>query len=262
MILDKFPRALFFPCSNHALNLVVNDAAKCSQEVNNFFTTVQGLYNFFSESPKRWALLQTHATNVKGIILKNLWDTRWLSRTMAMKCLNENLPEIYDALIEITENSKFDKNSEFKANELGKRIFNFKFVLSTVIWHELLSRISIVSKVLQSNSMDFGSCLSHLRKFKEYFQKMRTDESSYQTLYSKAENISSTMNICVNFAIHDTMSLRSTRYQTENSAKFNPKEKYKIDFFFYIIDVRLNSLEDRFEQFEMLDENFGFLSDI
>lgn len=91
---------------------------------------------------------------------------------------------------------------------------------------------------------------------------MRTDESSYKILYNEAENISSIMNIRIDFAVHRTMSLRSSRYQSENSATFDPKEKYKIDFFFYIIDVTLNSLEDRFEQLEMLDTNFRFLSDI
>lgn len=125
--------------------------------------------------------------------------TRLSSRAAAMKCLNESLPQIYDALIEISESSDFEEKSKFNATQLGHRIFKFKFVLSTVIWNEFLSRINVVSKVLQSKSMDFSSCSGHLKKLREYFQAVRLN-STYDSLYSKAEGIASQMNIPVDFA--------------------------------------------------------------
>lgn len=36
MIPSINPRAFFIPCAAHSLNLVVNDAAKCSREIPNF----------------------------------------------------------------------------------------------------------------------------------------------------------------------------------------------------------------------------------
>lgn len=146
------------------------------------------MFNYFSRSAKRWALLQTHAKNAKGIALKNLSDTRWASRAEAMKCLNENLPQIYEAVIEISESSDYDRQSKFSATQLGNRIFKFKFVLSVVIWNEFLSRINVVSKLLQSKSMDFDSCLKHLDKLRKYFQESRLN-SSYDSLHSTAEKI-------------------------------------------------------------------------
>lgn len=262
IILNEFPRALFIPCSNHTLNLFVNDVAKFSQEIQSFFNVVQDFFKYFSASPKRWALLQTHAQSSKGIVLKNLSDTRLSSRAAAMKCLNESLPQIYDALIEISESSDFEEKSKFNATQLGHRIFKFKFVLSTVIWNEFLSRINVVSKVLQSKSMDFSSCSGHLKKLREYFQAVRLN-STYDSLYSKAEGIASQMNIPVDFATCDAIrNLRSLRYRNEDDEHVDLKAKFKADFFYYIIDIALKSLDERFEKYEFLTQYFGFLSDI
>lgn len=52
-ILDINPRAFFVPCAAHSLNLVVNDAAKSSLEVTNFFGIIQEIYGFFSASTYR-----------------------------------------------------------------------------------------------------------------------------------------------------------------------------------------------------------------
>lgn len=54
LILNQNSRAFFVPCSSHSLNLVVNDAAKATHEVINFFSIIQHLYNFFSASTNRW----------------------------------------------------------------------------------------------------------------------------------------------------------------------------------------------------------------
>lgn len=243
IILDEYPRAFFMPCAAHSLNLVVNDMAKCSPQVQVYFAIIQDLFNFFSSSPKRWALLQKHATSSRGIVLKNLSDTRWASRSSAMKCLNENFPLIYDALIEVTESPDYDQKSKFTANSLGQRMFKFKFVLSSLIWYEFLSRINVVSKVLQSKSMDFNSCSEHLHKLTEYFVEIRTN-STFNSLYSKAEHIAEEMNIPVNF--DSIQSLRSLRSGNANIQNEDPLSKYKADFYLYIIDVALNSLNERF----------------
>lgn len=46
-VLNVNPRAMFVPCTAHSLNLVVNDAAKLSNEVAEFSNTIQEIFNFF-----------------------------------------------------------------------------------------------------------------------------------------------------------------------------------------------------------------------
>ena len=54
---DVNPLAVYIPCSAHSLNLVGVSAVDCCVEVINFFGFVLQLYNFFSASTHRWAIL-------------------------------------------------------------------------------------------------------------------------------------------------------------------------------------------------------------
>uniref|UniRef100_A0A3B1J9M7 TTF-type domain-containing protein n=1 Tax=Astyanax mexicanus TaxID=7994 RepID=A0A3B1J9M7_ASTMX len=76
-ILQLNNKALCIPCSSHTLNLVVADAAKSSVLSTSFFGVLQRLYNLFSSSVQRWAVLRKH---VKQLTLKPLSATRWEAR--------------------------------------------------------------------------------------------------------------------------------------------------------------------------------------
>lgn len=73
-ILQMNSKALCVPCSSHTLNLVVSDAAKSSVMSMSFFGLLQRLYNLFSSSVQRWAVLKQHVTQ---LTLKMLSTTRW-----------------------------------------------------------------------------------------------------------------------------------------------------------------------------------------
>lgn len=57
-ILKVNPLATFSPCASHTLNLVGVHAAESCPEVATFFGSVNRLYNLFSVSPQRWAILK------------------------------------------------------------------------------------------------------------------------------------------------------------------------------------------------------------
>nr|CAI5851883.1 unnamed protein product [Callosobruchus analis] len=63
----KYPRALYFHCSSHKLNLVVNDA-NAVPEIRNTVATVKDVITFFRESTTR----RNYAPN-----LSRLCETRW-----------------------------------------------------------------------------------------------------------------------------------------------------------------------------------------
>ena len=54
-ILKINPKALFVPCANHSLNLIVADSAKSSTEALLFFGVLTQLYSLFS-STQRWTI--------------------------------------------------------------------------------------------------------------------------------------------------------------------------------------------------------------
>ena len=57
-LLEINPRAMFVPCGAHTLNLVVADSAKEYLDATAYFEYLQKLYNLFSASTKRWAILK------------------------------------------------------------------------------------------------------------------------------------------------------------------------------------------------------------
>lgn len=116
-VLDLNPKALCVPCGSHTLNLVIGDAAKSSTISLNFYGVLQSLYNLFSHSVQRWAILQA---NVKDFTIKTLSTTRWECRVDAVKAVRYQLPDILNALEALQDFAREKKDSEcaFSASSL------------------------------------------------------------------------------------------------------------------------------------------------
>ena len=88
-MLDINPKAVYVPCANHTLNLVVVDSANSSTEALTFFGVLTRLYVLFSSSAQRWEILKKHVE----LSIKSQSDTRWESRIKCIKPLRYNLKE-------------------------------------------------------------------------------------------------------------------------------------------------------------------------
>lgn len=138
------------PCWAHTLNLVVADAAKNSLDATSFIGNVYKLYNLFSAAPQRWAILKQNVTStVKS------WSERgeliWESRVNSIIPLRYQASGMRDALL-VRENAT-DAITKIKAQSLAEEVGSFKFQIHTVVWHDVLSKINTVSKLLQSSTM-------------------------------------------------------------------------------------------------------------
>lgn len=171
-ILDINPRAMFVPCCNHRLNLVINDAVKSNIYSIHFFSIFQELYNFFSASTNRWSVLKK---NISSLTLKPLSDTRWSSRIEAITPLRFQLGEIYDAIYEILSGNNFDNSTKRLATSLGKKIKNFEFVCMIVLWYKILSKVDIVSKILQSKTINISQACENLSNLNMFLKEYRSD---------------------------------------------------------------------------------------
>ncbi|KAL4703335.1 hypothetical protein ACJJTC_013101 [Scirpophaga incertulas] len=139
----------------------------------NIKMNVQGAhFEYFSSSVKRWDLLKKYVLN---LTLKPLSETRWSSRIDAIKPLCTNLPDIYDALYEISNDISYDQKTKYDAKCLAGKICTFSFICSLNVWHIILTKVNFVSKILQSVNMNMQVALDALTELKKFLLKIRTD---------------------------------------------------------------------------------------
>ncbi|CAI6358832.1 unnamed protein product [Macrosiphum euphorbiae] len=262
-ILDINSRAFFVPCHAHTLNLVVNDTAKSSTGASKFFIQIQAIFVFLSGSTRRWAVLKKHITQ---LTLKPLSETRWESRIDAIRPFRYQTGEIFDALYEISQDISFDQITRLEAESLAKKIKNFNFVCCVVIWHSILNQINLASKVLQKVTLDISGAENILSETINFLKKIRCDES-FDKFLRDAETIALELDIEASFRQQTSIRPRKKKtvffsYEQPDEPIINLKTKFKVELYFYILDVALNSLEERFEQLHNHCDNFKFLYDI
>lgn len=163
-ILKKFPRAFFNPCGCHSLNLVVADAVKTSVKSVSLFGILQRLFVLFSASPKRWKIMEKY---VKFLSLKKVCETRWESRISSLEAVRFQYSDVLDALNELYKETD-DPVSASEAKSLAEHMESFEFLLTLVVWYDILFQINIVSKAMQSETMDISNAcklLEHCQTF-------------------------------------------------------------------------------------------------
>nr|XP_047141057.1 uncharacterized protein LOC101238661 [Hydra vulgaris] len=219
------------------------------------------LYTFFSGSTKRWEVLKKY---VSQLTLKPLSATRWASRIDALKPLRFQLCEIYDALILIIEDVNRDAETKVKARGLAKNIKNYKFICGVILWHDILFEINSVSKLLQSVTINISDCV---RMLSETIKKVKSyRQSGYIQMKIAAKEIAENLECSTEFPddteVRPRRKKRQFDYKKAVDEPLTEEKKFKINFFNYILDITLNSLNERFTLLETHSKKFQFLYDI
>lgn len=260
-ILKEYPRAFFLPCSAHSLNLLLSDMAVVVPSAMTFFGTIQRIYTLFSASVERWAILLKHlqqdGTSTDGLTVKSISETRWECRLEAVKPIRFQISEINGALEEIGRETK-DPKIKSEALSLASYEFTFEFVLSTVIWYDILSAINKVSKSLQSEKMDLATSIQFLSGLRDFLLKYRDDG------FRTAKHVS--FELCEEKGIDPTF--KETRkcikkqqfvYESKDTDVTNAETKFYRDYFLPVLDQGITSIDARFNEAKFINDNFGFL---
>ncbi|KAL4107524.1 hypothetical protein QTP88_017861 [Uroleucon formosanum] len=153
------PSATFVHCCSHNLNLVISDAAKSHQKIINFFDTVQAIFNFFSSSGPRWALLAFKSD---------------ISNEIRAKVLKKVCP---------TSSKTNEKNL---AVGLKKQIENREFVLILCLWEPILRALQGISKPLQNVNITLDQASNMLPNAVQTTQKLR---NSFEDILKNANEL-------------------------------------------------------------------------
>lgn len=254
-IKEKNPLAHFIPCAAHSLNLIGTSAAECCVDAVNFFGIVQKLYNFFSASTSRWAVME-RCLGSKKLVLKSLSQTRWSARADTIKALSDGYKNIIEALTCLAgDDQKLDTRRE--ANDLLQQLSFFETVFLIEMWNDLLQPINKTNIYLQKANLELGTAVELLKTLKQYICSQRENFEKFETQAK----------------IKDP----ETRYKNKNKRKkFRKKfeddgpaaeenleirEKFRVESYLPIIDKLSVELDSRTKAYDTVYNLFGVLTE-
>ena len=71
--------------------------------------------------------------------------------------------------------------------------------------------------------------------------------------------------ILLNFETEQVRKRRTKKqfeYEAQEEAPQDPKQKFKISFYYVVLDIAIQSVEERFQQLQQYNSLFGFLYDM
>ena len=133
------------------------------------FGVLHQIYVSFGASTLRWKILKTHA---KILIVKPISDTRWECRIDTVKAVRYQTAAVYNALVEVSENAN-DPNAKTEATGLAKQLKTLQFLVTLVIWYDLLFQMNMISKLMQSKDMQFDIALECIKSVNDFIKKSK-----------------------------------------------------------------------------------------
>lgn len=187
-------------------------------------------------------------------------------RVNSIKAIRYQIGEVYDALIDLSDDNK-DAKCVTEAAALAKEIKNFEFLVTLVIWYDLLTQINLASKILQNQNMNLNEAVSTLQKTNEFLRNFK--ESGLQGSIATAKELADELEMNpdeMTFPrkadVRRRRKKRQFSYEAPDEPVENPEDAYRINFFNVLVDQATMSFDERFSQLKKFQDIFGFLFNI
>ena len=196
--------------------------------------------------------------NVSSLTLKSLSQTHWESRIESVKAIKFQSPQIRDALLQLAQTSEDPKIKSEVDCLVTYEIESLEFLLGMTIWYDILFAVNSVSKNLQSKDMHIDVAIDQLKGLISYFKEYR--ENGFTSAMNSSKKIALEIEIepvfCEKCIIHKKKQFDEN---VHNEITRSAEESFRIDYFLYIVNKAISSIENRFEQFQIYEDIFGFL---
>jgi len=194
---------------------------------------------------------------VKLLSLKKICETRWKSRISSLEAVRFQYPNIIEALIKLYEETD-DPVTASEAKSLTEHMEKFEFLFTLVIWYDILFQINIVSKAMQSQTMDILNASKLLEKCLIFVTEYRN--TGYLTAIITAKDIAREAEIEPVFkAVRIRKKKRMFGYEASDEMPLDPEELFKTTIFYPMIDTIESALKTRFEQLLTFNTTWSFL---
>ncbi|KAF3833295.1 hypothetical protein F7725_026960 [Dissostichus mawsoni] len=187
---DINPKAISMHCTNHSLNLILQEAASKCNMVRGAFSLVHDIHEVINNSPKRLAIFNTirdaaaaASPTVSG--LTPLCPTRWTARGSAIKSLLANYEAVYDTLDEIIRMGGNTEASK-KAPGLQALMTQFSVFFGLKVCLTLFSSAEEVARVLQSKDLSAETVKSAVQMLQTHYTNLRSTEA-FHSIFEEAQ---------------------------------------------------------------------------
>lgn len=223
---------------------------------NLFFGACQCIYTVFSNSTKQWNVLLDY---IDGLTLKSLSTTRWESHIESVKAIKSQASQIKEVLFKLTEISEDAKLSRDAQSLALGELSSFEFILSLVIWHDMLHKINLVSKKLQYEDMRLDAAVRQLEGLVLFFENYRIN--GFVSSMIDAKEISLDMGIEPVFPKKRQIYRKRHFDEVSNNDREqqSAEESFRTDYFLVIVDIALSELKSRFEQLHCFESIFDLM---
>ena len=214
IIQSEFPKAMYFHCASHKLNLCVVHSCKLTS-VTNMMDVITCLANFFSYSPQRQKVLEHHLRDypdAQKSKLLPLCATRWVERLDALEVTLDLIKGIMDTLADMVQHThrQWNKETITQAFALLTRL-DFEFLVNLIITQKALAFTSGVTSRLQQRGIDVVEPYQHVQHVIRTLQNVRGQIDSYfHDWFEEATDLARKLNIevtamklCMMLSLHE-----------------------------------------------------------
>ena len=183
---NEYPHAHFVHCYAHQLNLIMQQACQKIRPIKLFFANLSAFPVFFSESPKRTAVLD----KVCNRRLPRAGATRWNFQSRTVNSVYENKETLIQCLLMIRDGSykdsttgevhedlsfEWDNKTIAEAAGLLNWLEDEEFLIFLSFFHRVMPQVDILYGNLQKREISVDEVASTLTKFTEKINHIRGD---------------------------------------------------------------------------------------
>ena len=166
----------YITCMGHKSNLCVEHSSKESRMIEDFFTTLQNLYNFLTKSTSRFeSYLEKVNELQEGLIMKNLSVTRWIGRAESIKAVWNSYEVLVTVLEELSINGN-DRDCRSTASNLLGELKDVNFYISLVFMKNILYKMKVVTLNVQEIEIDAQQAVDAMKLTNNEFKRIQSND--------------------------------------------------------------------------------------
>lgn len=253
-ILGINPKALYFHCAAHCLNLCIVKACTVPA-VKNMLAVLKQLSLFFSQSPKRQrkfeeVIGQADEVQTQRKKLVDLCRTRWVERHHAFETFASLSQLVFICLEQIVEEN-WDGETVSKASGFLHALCDSNFLIAFVVARRCLQYLQPLSVLLQKRTQDVVQSYKEITNITASLGELRTgiQEVFNGSWFKETSDMAHVFNTDIEVP-------RLCKKQTlrENHPGDTPKDYFRVSIAVPFLEHLVEQMKDRFKNAQLAQD--------